>query len=247
MKLLILLLSLNHASPIQLLQMKAPVLDKTIGLQKELKEIKEQNAKLDRLLKKHSKRKKRVKKPKPILPTIYESKETILIGTVLKGTLQNSIHSTNLESPLIIKVTSGKLVGARLICKGLTTHKRVQTQCSQMVIGDREIGVNIQLLNPDGTAGLVGEYSDRKEEMIEGVLLDSTAQGVLSALSDRVATPFGDTLNRSVKNQLISGSIAGLEASKEIALENSQNLEPIVTISAGTPVLIYFKETLHDL
>lgn len=248
---MILLLSFIHASPIKLLKPESLTPSPDQKLQMELTELKRQNHKLDLLLKEtKTSKKSRPKKQNvnPIIfPTIFESKDKIIVGSTLSGFLLNSIRSTNLESPIMVMVMEGRLKGAKLLCRGLTTHKRVQTVCDKVVLGGRVLKANIQLLNSDGTAGLKGEYSDKKEEMIEGVILDSTAQGVLSALSDRQRTPFGDTLGRSLKNQLIQGSISGLEASKEIALDNSRNLEPIVTIKAGSPVLLYFKETLNDI
>ena len=238
------------ATPIKLLKPESLTPSKEVTLQMELDELKRQNDRLDLLLKKAKNSKEVGYKKKgvkiPILPTIYETKEKILIGTTLKGLLLNSIHSTNLESPILVRIFDERLKDAKILCQGVTTHKRVQTVCTKLILPDKEVDINVQLLNTDGSAGIVGEYEDKKEEMMEGVILDSTSQGFLSALSDRTATPFGDSLSRSLKNQLIQGSISGLEASKDISLRESLTLEPIVKIGAGTPVLIFFKETLND-
>ena len=196
------------AGPLKLLESKGSVNEAKV-LERQLVELKEQNKALDTLLK----RGRKSSKTKPVLPTLYFKKRKIQVGTALKGRLLNSIHSTNLSSPILVRVEDELIPNGKILCQGVTTHKRVQTVCTKLIFNGEEVDINVQLLNTDGSAGLVGEYEDKKEEMMEGVILDSTSQGFLSALSDRTATPFGDSLSRSLKNQLIQGSISGLEAS----------------------------------
>ena len=96
--------------------------------------------------------------------------------------------------------------------------------------GEHEI--NAQALNLDGSSGLVGEYNDQKETMIEGALVSEFTSGMINAAGSNISTPYG----------LVSAG----EKSSEILIGEGKNLEPIITVQAGTEVLVYFMEALNE-
>jgi hypothetical protein len=181
---------------------------------------------------------------KSSIPVIWDGAKNINTGKIFRGTLLNSIVSTNLSSPLIVKAHSnqGLKVNTRFICQGVTKHKRVHTICTKMVSEGKERTINAQLLNLDGTAGLIGEYDSNKESLIAGSVLNSFSQGILSAAGDRVQTNLGTIDSNTLKNQVISGLITGADTTNNLIQDEINNSEPIVTINAGAEVLIYFLE-----
>jgi len=76
-----------------------------------------------------------------------------------------------------------------------------------MITPDKEIAITAQILNLDGSAGLLGEYDDGKEDLIAGAVISDFSSGVLSAAQSRFASPFGDMRDASVKNQLNQDSL----------------------------------------
>ena len=181
---------------------------------------------------------------KSSIPVIWDGSKNINTGKIFKGNLFNSIVSTNLASPLLVKAHSnqGLKVNTRFICQGVTKYKRVHTICMKMVSEGKERTINAQLLNLDGTAGLIGEYDSNKESLIAGSALNSFSQGILSAAGDRVQTNLGTIDSNTLKNQVISGLITGADTTNNLIQDEINNSEPIVTINAGAEVLIYFLE-----
>ena len=197
----------------------------------------------NKVLKSNNELKKLLNK-KSNIPVIWNGDVTITSGKVFKGVLLNSIVSTNLASPVIVKTNNGQGLkyNTKFICQGVTKHKRVHTICTKMISTDGELNINAQLLNLDGTAGLVGAYDSNKETFIAGSVLNSFSQGVLSSASDRVQTSLGTVDSRTLKNQIISGLISGGGTANNLIQDEINNSEPIVTINAGAEVLIYFLE-----
>jgi hypothetical protein len=191
---------------------------------------------------------KRLLMQKSSEPVIWDGKKSILTGKVFKGLLLNSIVSTNLGSPVLVRASEGQGLssGTLFSCTGATKNRRVITICNKMITKTKEVSITAQILNLDGSAGLLGEYDDGKDELIAGAIISDMAQGVLSVAQNKVATPFGAYTDSTVKNQALGGLISGAQTSSEILLDEMKNKEPIVTINAGTEVLIYFMEALHE-
>ena len=203
-----------------------------------LKKMYEQNKKINALLKRKSE-----------VPYIWEGRAKILTGRVFKGTLLNSINSTNLSSPVLIKAhpNQGLDVGSKFACFGTTAHKRVQVICNKLVSNSDEKRINALILNMDGSSGLVGEYDDGKEDLITGAIISDFTQGVLSASKSRVVTGIGELEDASVKNKVFQGLINSGQTTSDILLEDMKNKEPVVTVEAGTQVLIYFQEAINEI
>lgn len=182
------------------------------------------------------------------VPVIWEQGAKIFTGKVFRGTLLNSIVSTNLSSPVLVLAHAGQGLPpkTKFSCQGVTQNKRVLTLCNKMVTTDKEIPIQAQALNMDGTSGLLGEYDDGKEDLIAGAVISDFAQGMLSAAQSRIGTPFGAVRDDSVKNQLLQGAIESGRTTSDILVEEMKNKEPVVTIDAGEEVLIYFMEAVNE-
>jgi hypothetical protein len=106
----------------------------------------------------------------------------------------------------------------------------------------KEIPVRVQLLNSDGSAGLLGEFDDGKDDLIAGILVNNLAQGFLAGAQNKIQTPFGEVTGTTLRNEVISGAVSTAAAASEIMGQELKTKEPIVTIEAGTEVIIYFME-----
>lgn len=177
-------------------------------------------------------------------PLIWDGRQKILTGKVFKGRLLNSIVSTNMESPVLVEVypDQGLPYGTKFSCVGTTKFKRVQSYCSKLVTSSKELAVSVQLLNPDGTAGLLGTYDDGKEELITGIVATNFTQGMLAGAQERLQTNLGEVTGGGLKNQLLAGAFNSAKGVSELLTEEMKTKEPIVMIDAGKEVLIYFLE-----
>lgn len=203
-----------------------------------LKKILENNKRLNLLLESRSG-----------VPVIWEQGARILTGKVFRGTLLNSIVSTNLSSPVIVLAhpNQGLPFKTKFSCHGNTQNKRVLTVCNKMVTTEKEIPIQAQLLSSDGSSGLEGDYDDAKDKLIAGAVLSSFAQGMLSGAQSRIGTSFGAVRDDSVNNQVLQGLIESGKTTSDILLDDMKTAEPIVTIEAGEEVLIYFMEAVNEM
>lgn len=178
------------------------------------------------------------------MPVIWEGDKKIQTGKTYRGILLNSIVSTNLASPVLVRANPGQGLPHKthFACSGITQNNRVQTVCHRMITPDGEFPITAQILNSDGSAGLLGEYDDGKDDLIAGAVLSDFSQGMLSAAQNRLATPFGEIRDSGVKNQVMQGLINSGATTSEILLDDMKKAVPVVTIDAGAEVLIYFME-----
>ena len=183
------------------------------------------------------------------IPVIWEQRSKILTGKVFRGTLLNSIVSTNLSSPVVVMAhpNQGLPYKTKFSCQGTTQNKRVLTFCNKMVTTDKEIPIQAQLLNMDGSSGLEGVYDDAKDQLIAGAIISDFAQGMLSGAQSRIGSPFGSVRDDSTKNQVLHGFIESGRTTSEILLDEMKTAEPIVTVEAGEEVLIYFMEAVNEI
>lgn len=210
---------------------------KSSGIDKSLESIKKQNDRIEEILSLRS-----------AAPLVWENKKPILTGTVFKGILLNSITSTNLDSPALVAAIPGQGLPpkTKFICNGVTANKRIRIYCNKMRDDHKEKPIVAQLLNMNGSAGIIGEYDDGKEDLIEGAIISDFFQGMFSVAQNRIQSPYGSIRDDSIKNQLLQGGIKSGQTTSEILLAESKNSEPIVTVDAGKQVLIYFMEALNE-
>lgn len=168
-------------------------------------------------------------------------------GTVIKGTLLNSVVSTNLESPLLVEVQSGEMLPEKTLfsCKGVTKFNRVMAACNKLIIPskDEEYEVQVGLLNLDGSSGIkADEVYTGKEEYVAAAVATAFSKGIIELQTDRIATPFGELAQNTAKNRLTNGVLNSLDETNNIMKGEMQSKEPKVYIKSGRPVLIYFFE-----
>jgi len=178
---------------------------------------------------------------------VWDGSQRISSGKIIKGLLLNSVVSTNLESPLMVQVYIGFGLpdGTKFMCKGVTKNKRVLTVCDRMITPTKEVGVKVQILNPDGTSGLRGEYNDGKDSYIAGAVVSEFAKGVLSASKGTFQTPLGAINEVNDKNKILEGLANSAQTTTDVLLDEYKNHEPKVFIEAGKEVLIFFMEGLN--
>jgi hypothetical protein len=183
------------------------------------------------------------------VPVIWELRSRILTGKVFRGTLLNSIVSTNMASPVVVMVhpNQGLPYKTKFSCQGTTQNKRVITLCTKMVTTEKEIPIQAQLLNMDGSSGLEGVYDDAKDQLIAGAVISDFAQGMLSGAQSRIGTPFGSVRDDSARNQVLQGLIESGRTTSDILLDEMKTAQPVVTVEAGEEVLIYFMEAVNEI
>jgi hypothetical protein len=168
-------------------------------------------------------------------------------GTVFRGTLLNSIVSTNLESPLLIEVIQGQGLpqGTKFSCTGVTKHKRVVAACNRLIIPDQdqEFKVQVSLLNADGSSGLKADhYYTGKEEFVAASVATSFARGMIELQTERLATPLGELTANTSKNRILNGALGATDEINNLMKSEMQNKEPKVYVESGKQVLVYFHE-----
>lgn len=168
-------------------------------------------------------------------------------GTVIRGTLLNSVVSTNLESPLLVEVESGEILPSKTMfsCKGVTKFNRVMAACNKLIVPDKdqEYEVQVGLLNLDGSSGLrADEVYTGKEEYIASSIATAFSRGLIELKTERLASPFGEITANTAKNRLTNGLLGSMDEANNIMKDEMQNKEPKVFINSGRPVLIYFYE-----
>lgn len=168
-------------------------------------------------------------------------------GTVFRGTLLNSIVSTNLESPLLVEVKEGQGLpsGSKFSCVGVTKYKRIVAACNRLIIPDesQEFKVQVSLLNRDGSSGLKADYYyTGKEEFVAASVATSFAKGMIEIQTQRLATPFGELTANTSKNRILNGTLNATDNINSLMKSEMQEKEPKVYVEAGKEVLVYFHE-----
>lgn len=198
---------------------------------KTFEKLKEGHKKLTELLQRRSS-----------IPIIWEGDAKILTGKVFRGVVLNSIVSTNISSPVLVEAlpNQGLPHKTKFSCQATTQNKRVFTMCNKMISREKETSVIVQILNMDGTSGLLGEYDDAKDEMISGAVLSNSSLGLLTGLGSSIG---GTNTSASV----LQGLVESGKSSSEILLEDMKTKEPVVSVDAGEEVLIYFMEGINEV
>lgn len=180
-------------------------------------------------------------------PFVWDGSTLIKTGKAFRGVLLNSIVSTNLESPVLIRIKSGQGLpkGSKVLCLGQTKHRRVLTDCQKLILPTHEVQIAAQALNNDGSAGLKGDFYSGKEEYILGSVVTEAAKGLLAASQQGISTPIGEVVANSPRNNLRGAAIGGAQAISDVIKAEMQNKEPKVYINAGLEVLVFFKKEVN--
>ena len=195
-----------------------------------LKRIQQGNDRIEQILQRRSS-----------VPTIWEKSRRILTGQVFRGLVLNSIVSTNVSSPVLVEILPNQGIPnkTRLSCEAISQNKRVFTLCNKMISKDKESPVVVQILNLDGTSGLIGEIDEGNSEVIAGNVLSESSHGILNGLGGSIGTA-------SSSNALVTGLIESGKSGTDLLTADLKKTEPIITIDAGEEVLIYFMEAVND-
>ena len=200
--------------------------------------------KLDIALKENSSLKERLQKLKSSrLKLDFTTSINIPMGTTLRGVLLNNVISSNLTSPVIVKVAPTMYLkdGGELHCTGKRENRRVYVACNSLMVKGRQYsGLVTSLLNDDGTNGLKGDYWSGEERYVAGVMTSSLASGIILASQETTPTSLGNIPTNSGKNTIIGGLASSAEAANGILTEKLKKSQGVVTLRAGSEVLVYF-------
>ena len=165
-------------------------------------------------------------------------------GTAIKGILLNSVVSSNQDSPILVEISenyAGILKGSKLSCVGATKNKRVITACNKLITDNDEYEVDTILLNPDGTAGLLGKTYSGREQYAVGAITAAALKSALDVSMDRVTTTSGlESVTTNSRNKIKGGSIGAMDEIIQMNTDEYKALEPKISIDAGKSVLVYF-------
>ena len=148
----------------------------------------------------------------------------VAAGSVVPARLLNPVVSGNPSSPVIVGTLRNAPLprGTKFLCEGDEKDGRIHTVCNVMVLEGKEYPVSVRILNPDGSAGLRGDVHTGDDQKILGgvsaaLLEDAAAKGTPRALRDAV------------------GEISGL-----VREGSTERQKTVVSVEAGTPVVVYF-------
>lgn len=182
------------------------------------------------------------------IPEVWEAPIKINKGDMIAGILRMSILSTNIESPIqVVNLQSDFFpVDSRIICSGTTKHKRVQVTCNTLVTSTYEADIEVVLLEPDGTLGLVGDLIEGKENYIAGVGAMEAIKGIVALKQATSITSLGAELVRPTpKNQLLQAAFNTTNKASELMEEELKTKEPKIFVKKDKKVLVYFSKTLE--
>lgn len=175
----------------------------------------------------------------------FDFTNTLIIptGTTLRGKLLNSVVSSNLTSPILVRIRANQYFeeGAKLACLGERSGRRIYVACDRVIIGEVEYsGLITSLLNIDGSNGLRGDYWSGEERYVTGIIATSLASGVILSAGDSTQTPYGNQVVNTGKNTVISGLASSADKAVGLMSEKLEKSSGVVTLEAGSEVLIYF-------
>ena len=198
-------------------------------------------------LEKENSRLKRLVSFRLTIPDIIDNSFSILTGDMFKGTLEQNVLSTNLASPVNVKLGESTVFpsGARIICKGSTYLKRVSVVCHTLITNGVEYSIDANILEADGSFGLKGKYYTGKEEYIAGILATEVSKGALALSLQRQTTINGDVIKNSPTNALVGGAISAGNAVSEMMTDEMKSKEPKVFIRRGKNVILYFSSSFQ--
>lgn len=180
-------------------------------------------------------------------PFVWDRTVAIKTGDMFFGTLIQNVLSTNIEAPMNVNLQRSKEFpnGGRLICKGITKFKRVHSHCAKLVTNNGEFEVDAQLLDIDGSAGLVGEFYSGKEEYVSGLIVSEAVKGILEISQQRHTTIYGQEVLPTAKNKLLQGSINVSNEVSDLLKDEMQTKEPKVFVKKDKKVIVYFNNSMN--
>ena len=191
---------------------------------------------------------------------VSEEHEKLSKGQFLVGRLMNNVISNNSGTPVFVKVeldlvdeddTDNIKIPKGSILIGQTESlnqeiHRLFVSFHTIKISQKKVySVSATLLNPDGSAGLMGEYSSGKGSKLAGAAISTFIAGLSAGMMDYSGNAFGTiTPQSTMKNALLSGVGNTANHAGELFTEDMKQTKPVMTIKRGLPLLIYLNEDL---
>ena len=187
--------------------------------------------------------------PPPAPPEILVPAGTIEYGELILEA------NTDAPGPVLARIATGPLRGSRIIGSFDTQEDFLTLQFSQVVINGRSINIQAIAINPEtSNPGIVTEIDRRYFSRIILPTAAAFIQGFGEAVADtgrtRVTVDGGaaveDEDDLDTREEFFSAiENAGGELS-ELFEEESDRVEPLLRVAAGTPIAIFFLAPVID-
>jgi hypothetical protein len=175
------------------------------------------------------------------------------LGSTLTAKLINSIISTNVGSPVIAEIPEDVLAhntpsipqGTKAI--GQATYddatQRIQVHFNTFVYpeGDQH-AVQAMAMEPDGSAGLSGDYHSQGGKRELGNFLGNFVSGFANGMEDRAATEFGVPYEiGSIRDGVLNGVSLSSQNEAKMLSDDLAKSKPYMTLSGGQSFIIYLE------
>ncbi|MBS1983133.1 MAG: TrbI/VirB10 family protein [Bdellovibrionales bacterium] len=173
-------------------------------------------------------------------------------GAFLLGILKNRIVSEQENTPVLVKLPQGAMSRGRMIVPpdsliiGTTqgrSERRVFVGFHTLRSPDGQAyPIKAQLLSPDGSAGLSGEYSSGRGKAVAGAAISAFVSGAASGLMTFQAGPLGTVSDGSVRNSMLSGLAGTANFAADTYTADMRNARGVVEAEPDSLVLIMLDE-----
>jgi hypothetical protein len=166
---------------------------------------------------------------------------------IIGATTSLSIRATSTGTPVTLTNIEGSNLpkDSKIICNVIVKYKRVCGPCTRIVIDGVGYDINAEIRNKDGSSCAIGELSDDGKKYLTGLAISEMAQGALAVSQSSLPTFGGNILENNASNRIKQGMINVGDETSDIFREKMRTQEPIVFISRGEKVAVYFKKGLR--
>ena len=173
---------------------------------------------------------------------------TLSRGAFLLGVLMNRIVSEQENTPVLVRLPQGAQSHGKMIVPpdsliiGSTQGKSerrifVSFHTLRTPVGDAR-PIRAQLLSPDGSAGLAGEFSSGRGQAVAGAAISAFVSGAASGLMTFQAGPLGAVADGSFRNSMLSGLAGTANFAADTYTQDMRNARGVTEAEAHTLVLV---------
>lgn len=173
-------------------------------------------------------------------------------GAFLLGILMNRIVSEQENTPVLVKLPQGAMShGKMIVPAGSLIIGSTQGKSERRIfVGFHTLRtpdgvarpIKAQLLSPDGSAGLTGEYTSGRGKAVAGAAISAFVSGAASGLMTFQAGPLGTVSDGSVRNSMLSGLAGTANFAADTYTQDMRNAQGVTEAEPETPILVMLDE-----
>ena len=173
-------------------------------------------------------------------------------GAFLLGILMNRIVSEHENTPVLVKLPQGAMSHGKMIVPagsliiGSTqgkSERRIFVGFHTLRTPDgNALPIKAQLLSPDGSAGLSGEYTSGRGKAVAGAAISAFVSGAALGLMTFQAGPLGTVTDGSVRNSMLSGLAGTANFAADTYTQDMRNARSVTEAEPETPILVMLDE-----